>query len=41
MEQQQKKKHQKKCFVLKIIAFELGTTNSHDRDHDPFVWQSV
>ena len=29
----------KKVFVLKIIGFELGTTNSHNPEQDSCHWQ--
>ena len=31
----------KKLLVLKIIAFELGTTNSHNPEQDICHWQST
>ena len=31
----------KKVFLLKIISFELGTTNSHNPEHDNCHWQSM
>ena len=31
----------KKLLVLKIIAFELGTTNSHNPEQDICHWQSM
>ena len=34
-------KNQKKFFVLKIILFESGTTNSHHSEHDTFHLQSM
>ena len=34
-------KNLKKLLVLKIIAFELGTTNSHNPEHDICHWQSM
>ena len=34
-------KKQKKFFVLKIIAFESGTTNSQNPEHDTFHWEST
>ena len=30
-----------KLLVLKAIAFELGTTNSHNPEQDVFHWQSM
>ena len=35
------KKNQKKFLDLKIIAFELRTTNSHNREQDTCHWQSL
>ena len=32
---------EKKFFVLKITAFELGTTNSHNPEHDNCHWPSM
>ena len=34
-------KNQKKLLVLKIIAFESGTTNSHNPEQDICHWQSM
>ena len=34
-------KVQKKFFVLKIITFESGTTNSHNPERDSCHWQSM
>ena len=34
-------KNLKKLLVLKIIAFESGTTNSHNPEQDTFHWQSM
>ena len=34
-------KNQEKFFVFKIIAFESGTTNSHNSEHDTCHWQSM
>ena len=34
-------KNLKKLLVLKIIPFELGTTNSHNREQDICHWQSM
>ena len=33
--------NRKKFLVLKIIAFELGTTNSHNLEQDTCHWQSM
>ena len=35
------KKNQKTILVLKIIAFESGTTNSHTPEHYTCHWQSI
>ena len=35
------RKNEKKFSVLKIIAFESGTTNSHKPEHDTCHWQSI
>ena len=34
-------KNQRTFFVLKIVAFEWGTTNSHNPEHDNCHWQSM
>ena len=34
-------KNQQKILVLKIIAFESETTNSHNREQDTCHWQSM
>ena len=34
-------KNQKKLLLLKISAFESGTTNSHNLEHDNCHWQSM
>ena len=34
-------KNQKMFLVLKIIVFELETTNSHNPEQDPCDWQSM
>ena len=34
-------KNQKKFLVLKVIEFELGTTNSHNLEQDTCHWQSM
>ena len=34
-------KNQKKLLVLKIIAFESGTRNSHNPEQDTCHWQSM
>ena len=34
-------KNQKKFLVFKIIAFELGSTNSHNYEQDTCHWQSI
>ena len=34
-------KNQKIFLVLKIIVFELETTNSHNPEQDPCDWQSM
>ena len=34
-------KNQKKFLVLKIFAFELGPTNSHNPEQDTCHWQSI
>ena len=34
-------KNQKQFLVLKIIAFESGTANSHNPEHDIFLWKSM
>ena len=34
-------KNETKLLVLKIIAFESGTTNSHNPEHDICHWQSM
>ena len=34
-------KNKKKVLVSKIIAFELGTTNSHNLEQDTCHWQSI
>ena len=34
-------KNQKKFLVLKIIAFESQTTNSHNSEQDTWHWQSI
>ena len=34
-------KNQRKDYVFKIIAFELGTTSSHNREQDTCHWQSM
>ena len=36
-----KQQNQKKFLVLKIIPFELGTTNSHNHEQDNCHWQSM
>ena len=36
-----KQKNQKKFLVLKILAFELGKTNSHNPEEDTCHWQSM
>ena len=36
-----KENNQKKFLVLKIIAFESETTNSHNPEKDTYHWQSV
>ena len=33
--------YQKKFLVLKIIAFELGTRNSHNLEQDTCHWQTI
>ena len=35
------KQNQKKFLVLKIIAFELGTSNSHNPEQDTRHWQAM
>ena len=35
------KKNQKKLLVLRIIALEFGTTNSHNLEQDTCHWQSM
>ena len=35
------KKNLNKLLVLKIIAFESGTTNSHNPEQDICLWQSM
>ena len=35
------RKNKKKLLVLKIIAFESGTTNSHNNEQDTCYWQSM
>ena len=35
------KTNQKKILDIKIIAFEWGTTNSHNREQDTWHWQSM
>ena len=37
----EQKKYQKTILVLKIIAFESGTTNSHTPEQDTCHWQSI
>ena len=34
-------KNQKKFFVLRVIAFEWGTTNSPNPEQDTCHWQSI
>ena len=34
-------KNLNRLLVLKIIAFESGTTNSHNREQDICLWQSM
>ena len=34
-------KNQKKFLVFKIIAFEMGSTNSHNSEQDTCHWQSI
>ena len=34
-------KNQRTFFVLKIVAFESGTTNSHNPEHDNCHWHSM
>ena len=34
-------KDQKKFLVLKVIAFESGTTNSHNPEQDTCKWKSI
>ena len=34
-------KNQKIFLVFKIIAFEPGSTNSHNPEHDTCIWQSI
>ena len=36
-----KQQNQKKFLVLKIIPFQLGTTNSHNHEQDNCHWQSM
>ena len=35
------RKNEKKFSVLKIIAFQLATTNSHNNEQDTCHWQSM
>ena len=35
------RKNKKKLLVLKIIAFESGTTNSHNNEQGTCYWQSM
>ena len=39
--QEIEQKNQKQLLVLKIIAFELGMTNSHNLEQDICHWHSV
>ena len=34
-------KNERRCLVLKIIAFEWGTRNSHNMEEDTCHWQSM
>ena len=36
-----KQKNNKKLLILKIIAFELGTRNSHNLEQDICYWRSM
>ena len=36
-----KQKNQKKFWVLRIIAFESGSRNSHNPEQDTYHWQSM
>ena len=33
--------YSKKFLIFKVIAFELGSTNSHIHEQDTFNWQSI
>ena len=37
----ERKKNQKKFLLFKIIAFETGSTNSHNPEQDTSNWQSI